>query len=111
RADAQLCVGTGRSDDGMDQAGSGVADECTCLSGTESSSMFRSSGVEETDGLSLVSMVVQAVYLADGVVFEELGAAIETIQKSLEQQLKSLCQWSSKPYTQLTELSLTELSF
>ncbi|GKG53215.1 hypothetical protein Tco_0552483, partial [Tanacetum coccineum] len=33
RADAQLYVGTGRSDDGMDQAGSGVASLSSSESG------------------------------------------------------------------------------
>ncbi|GKE13494.1 hypothetical protein Tco_1417045 [Tanacetum coccineum] len=76
RADAQLFTGTGRSDDGMDQACSGVADDCTCSSGVVSSSICSSLGIDETDGLSLVSVVVQAVYLAEAGVFEELGAAV-----------------------------------
>ncbi|GKE32358.1 hypothetical protein Tco_1451680, partial [Tanacetum coccineum] len=46
------------SDDGMDQAGSGVA------------------GIDKTDGLSLASVVVQAVYSAEAAVFEELRAAV-----------------------------------
>nr|GEY27940.1 reverse transcriptase domain-containing protein [Tanacetum cinerariifolium] len=54
RSDAQLFVRTGRSDDGIDQAGSGVADECTCSSGSVSSSICRSSGIDETNGMSLV---------------------------------------------------------
>ncbi|GJX18996.1 hypothetical protein Tco_0221673 [Tanacetum coccineum] len=58
RAEAQLFVGTVRSDDGIDQAGSGVA------------------GIGETDGLSLVSVFVQAVYSTKVAVFEELGAAV-----------------------------------
>ncbi|GJV99071.1 hypothetical protein Tco_1554323 [Tanacetum coccineum] len=76
RADAQLFIRTGRSDDGMDQAGSGVVDECTCSSGVESSFICRSSGINETDGLSLVSIVIQAVYSADAGVFEELRAVV-----------------------------------
>ncbi|GKE87920.1 hypothetical protein Tco_1565395, partial [Tanacetum coccineum] len=36
----------------------------------------RSSGIDETDGLNLVSIVVQAVYSADVAVFEELRAAV-----------------------------------
>ncbi|GKA05458.1 hypothetical protein Tco_0684578, partial [Tanacetum coccineum] len=58
-----------RSDDGMDQAGSGVA-------GAESSFIGRSSGIDETDSLNLVSIVVQAVYSADAAVFEELRATV-----------------------------------
>ncbi|GJT63393.1 hypothetical protein Tco_1006926 [Tanacetum coccineum] len=71
----QLFIGTGRSDDGIDQAGSGVADECTCSSGAKSASICRSSVIDKTDGLSLVSVVIQAVYSAKVAVFEELGAA------------------------------------
>nr|GEX77727.1 reverse transcriptase domain-containing protein [Tanacetum cinerariifolium] len=87
---------------GMDQAGSGVAgpsssksgfhqscikftlgiwsflmslssDECTCSSRAESSSICRSSRINETDGLNLMTEVVQAVYSADTTVFDELG--------------------------------------
>ncbi|GJY73493.1 hypothetical protein Tco_0477924 [Tanacetum coccineum] len=58
RADAQLFTGAGRSDDGMDQAGYGVV------------------GIDETDGLSLVSVVVQAVYSAEAAIFEELRAVV-----------------------------------
>ncbi|GKD26389.1 hypothetical protein Tco_1232603, partial [Tanacetum coccineum] len=35
-----------------------------------------SSGIDETDGLSLVSVVVQAVYSTEAAVFEELGAVV-----------------------------------
>ncbi|GJT13512.1 hypothetical protein Tco_0860554 [Tanacetum coccineum] len=66
----------GRSDDGIDQAGSGVADDCTCSSGVVSSSICSSSGIDETEGLSLVSVVIQAVYLAEAAVFEERRAAV-----------------------------------
>nr|GEY41807.1 putative zinc finger, CCHC-type [Tanacetum cinerariifolium] len=102
RVDAQSFFGTGTSYDGMDHAGSGVtglssssgfhqsyrkftlgiwaspmsssSDECTCASGAISSSICRSSGVEETDNLSLVSVIVQALYSTEADVFEELGA-------------------------------------
>ncbi|GKD18701.1 hypothetical protein Tco_1207859, partial [Tanacetum coccineum] len=67
---------TGRSDEGMDQAGSGVADDCTYSSRVVSSSICSSSGIDKTDGLSLVSVVVQAVYSAEAAVFEELGASV-----------------------------------
>nr|GFC79577.1 hypothetical protein [Tanacetum cinerariifolium] len=55
--------------------------ECACSSGTVSSSICRSLGIDETDGLSLVSVVVQAVYSIEAAsieaaVFEELGAAV-----------------------------------
>ncbi|GJU80949.1 hypothetical protein Tco_1283314 [Tanacetum coccineum] len=76
RADAQLFTGIGRSNDGMDQAGYGVADDYTCSSGFISSSICSSSGIDETDSLSLVLVVVQAVYSAEADVFEELGAAV-----------------------------------
>nr|GFB01537.1 hypothetical protein [Tanacetum cinerariifolium] len=68
------CHITSTSDDGIDQAGSGVADECACASGAISSFICRSSGVEETDNLSLVSVIVQALYSAKATVFEDLGA-------------------------------------
>ncbi|GKD10991.1 hypothetical protein Tco_1190676 [Tanacetum coccineum] len=76
RADAQLFTRTGRSDDRMVQAGSGVADDCTYSSRVVSSSICSSSGIDETDGLSLVSVVIQAIYSAETTVFEELGAAV-----------------------------------
>ncbi|GJW49716.1 hypothetical protein Tco_0091067 [Tanacetum coccineum] len=89
RADAQLFIGTGRSDDGMDQASSGVADECTCSSGAVSSSICRSLGIDKIDGLSRVSVVVQAVYSAKVVIFEELGAAVveEGVADEVETQV------------------------
>nr|GFC98340.1 hypothetical protein [Tanacetum cinerariifolium] len=49
-------------------------DECTCSSGAISSSIYRYSRIDETDGLSLVSVVVQDVYSAEAAVFKELGA-------------------------------------
>ncbi|GKG46157.1 hypothetical protein Tco_0498603, partial [Tanacetum coccineum] len=58
------------------QAGSGVADDCTYSSGVVSPSICSSSGIDETDDLSLVSVVVQAIYSAKIAVFEELGAAV-----------------------------------
>ncbi|GKG54243.1 hypothetical protein Tco_0557766, partial [Tanacetum coccineum] len=33
-------------------------------------------GIDETDGLNLMSVVVQAIYSADATDFEELGAAM-----------------------------------
>ncbi|GKD17062.1 hypothetical protein Tco_1206220, partial [Tanacetum coccineum] len=71
---AQLFTGTGRSDDRMDQAGSGVAG----LSSVTGFYQFflSSSGIDKTDGLSLVSVVVQAVYSVKAAVFEELGASV-----------------------------------
>nr|GFB11602.1 hypothetical protein [Tanacetum cinerariifolium] len=85
RADAQLFFRTSTSDEGIDQVGSGVAgrssssgfhyscrkftlrilafpvssslDDCACASGAISSSICRSSGVEEIDSMSLVSVV------------------------------------------------------
>ncbi|GKA64811.1 hypothetical protein Tco_0764518 [Tanacetum coccineum] len=65
-----------RSDDGIDQAGSGVADDCTYSLGVISSYICSSSRIDETDSLSLVSVVAQAVYLAKTAVFEELRAAV-----------------------------------
>ncbi|GKG56692.1 hypothetical protein Tco_0580016, partial [Tanacetum coccineum] len=50
--------------------------ECTCSSRAESASICRSSGIDETDNLSLVLVVVQAVYSTEVAVFEELGAAV-----------------------------------
>ncbi|GJY97522.1 hypothetical protein Tco_0514432, partial [Tanacetum coccineum] len=64
RVEAQLFVGTVRSDDGMDQASSGVAGRSSVR------------GIGETDGLILVSVVVQAVYSAEVAVFEELRVAV-----------------------------------
>nr|GEW10565.1 hypothetical protein [Tanacetum cinerariifolium] len=49
-------------------------DECACVSGAISSSICSSSGVEETDSLSLVSVVVQALYSTKAAALEELGA-------------------------------------
>ncbi|GJW89925.1 hypothetical protein Tco_0167478 [Tanacetum coccineum] len=62
------------SDDRMDQAGSGVA-------GLSSVSGFyqlylSSSRIDQTDGLSLVSVVIQAVYSAKAAIFEELGTSV-----------------------------------
>ncbi|GKF15011.1 hypothetical protein Tco_0056473 [Tanacetum coccineum] len=54
-------------------------DDCTYSLGVVSSSICRSSGMNKTDSLSLVSVVVQAVYSAATIVEEE--EAIETIQK------------------------------
>ncbi|GKG39652.1 hypothetical protein Tco_0463797, partial [Tanacetum coccineum] len=54
---------------------SSSSDECTCSSGAVSSSICRYSGIDETDGLSLVPVVVQAVYSAEAAVFEELGGS------------------------------------
>nr|GEW55786.1 hypothetical protein [Tanacetum cinerariifolium] len=87
RADAQLFVGTGTSDDGINQTGSGVAghsssrgfhqsclkftlgiwallmslssNDCAYSLGSISSSICRFAGVNEIDGLSLMSVVVQ----------------------------------------------------
>nr|GEV41098.1 zinc finger BED domain-containing protein RICESLEEPER 2-like [Tanacetum cinerariifolium] len=84
RADAQLFVGTGTSDDGIDHAGSGVAglsssrgfhqscrkftlgiwaflmssssDDCACALGAISSSICRSARVNEINGLSLIAL-------------------------------------------------------
>ncbi|GKA21843.1 hypothetical protein Tco_0707805 [Tanacetum coccineum] len=60
----------------IDEVGSGVADECTYLPGVVSSSICSSSRIDETNGLSLISVVVQAVYSAEAAVLEELGAAV-----------------------------------
>ncbi|GKD28686.1 hypothetical protein Tco_1239464, partial [Tanacetum coccineum] len=65
------------SDDGMDQAGSGVADECTCSSGAELASIFRSLGIDESDGLSLVSVVEE----------EEVVEMIQKRQRILKFQI------------------------
>nr|GEW03720.1 hypothetical protein [Tanacetum cinerariifolium] len=88
RADAQLFIGMGTSDNGIDQVASVVAgrsssrgfhqschkftlgiwalpmsssfDDCAYSSRAISSSICRSAGVNEIDGLSLMSVVVQA---------------------------------------------------
>nr|GEZ68062.1 hypothetical protein [Tanacetum cinerariifolium] len=88
RVDAQLFVRTGTSDDRIEQVGSGVAgrssskgfhqsclmftlgiwalpmssssNDYACSSGPISSSISRSTGVNEIDGLSLMSVIVQA---------------------------------------------------
>nr|GFA79298.1 hypothetical protein [Tanacetum cinerariifolium] len=44
---------------------SSSSDECTCATRAISSSIWRSSGVEERNGMSLVSVVVQALYSAE----------------------------------------------
>ncbi|GKG52371.1 hypothetical protein Tco_0547246, partial [Tanacetum coccineum] len=62
RAEAQLFIGTVRSDDGIDQAGSGVAG--------------RSSVIGLNELCLQVSVIIQVVYSADAAVFEELGAAV-----------------------------------
>nr|GFC69577.1 hypothetical protein [Tanacetum cinerariifolium] len=41
-----------------------------------SSSICRSSGIDEIDNMSLVSVVIQAVYSAEALVFKELRAAV-----------------------------------
>ncbi|GKG27767.1 hypothetical protein Tco_0406094, partial [Tanacetum coccineum] len=64
KADAQLLLGTGRLDEGMDQAGSGVAG----LSSSER-------GTDEAASLSLDVVVVQAVYSVEAVVLDEPVAA------------------------------------
>ncbi|GKC94237.1 hypothetical protein Tco_1159679, partial [Tanacetum coccineum] len=51
-------------------------DDCTYSSGVISSSICSSSRIDETDGLSLVSIVVKAVYSTEATIFEELGAAV-----------------------------------
>nr|GEX24345.1 hypothetical protein [Tanacetum cinerariifolium]GEZ44993.1 hypothetical protein [Tanacetum cinerariifolium] len=50
-------------------------DNYACSSGPISSSISRSTGVDDIDGLSLMSVVVQAWYSAEAVDFEGLGAA------------------------------------
>ncbi|GJT92135.1 hypothetical protein Tco_1080980 [Tanacetum coccineum] len=73
RAEAQLFVGIVRSDDGIVQAGSGVA-------GLSSVRGFHQLCLKLTEfivwGLIRVSVVVQAEYSAEATVFEELEAAM-----------------------------------
>nr|GEY35405.1 hypothetical protein [Tanacetum cinerariifolium] len=75
---AKHSVSKRRSDDGMDHAGSGVADKCTCSSGAISSSICSYSGIDKTDGMSLMSVVIQAVYSAEAAVFEELREILKS---------------------------------
>ncbi|GJR94534.1 hypothetical protein Tco_0266708 [Tanacetum coccineum] len=51
-------------------------DEYTCSSAIVSSSIWSSSGMDETKGLILVSVVIQALYSTEAAVFEELRAAV-----------------------------------
>nr|GFD08904.1 hypothetical protein [Tanacetum cinerariifolium] len=73
------------------------SDECAYASGARLSSICRSSGIDKTNGLSLVSVVFQAVYSTEAVVFEELGAvdpftdAVDwAIQAPLQNRFKDL---------------------
>ncbi|GKF79839.1 hypothetical protein Tco_0235407 [Tanacetum coccineum] len=76
---------------------SSSSDECTCSSGAESASICRSSGIDETNGLSLMSVVVQAIYSAEVDVFEELGAAVveEGVADEVETQVVFLVKHAS----------------
>ncbi|GKD36480.1 hypothetical protein Tco_1251989, partial [Tanacetum coccineum] len=51
-------------------------DEYACSSAIVSSSIWSSSRMDETKGLILMSVVVQALYSTEATVFEELGAAV-----------------------------------
>ncbi|GKC28531.1 hypothetical protein Tco_1035825, partial [Tanacetum coccineum] len=76
-ADAQLLLGTGRLDEGMDHAGLGVAGLSSLerASKSDSSCISTSSATNEAAGLSLDVVVVHVVYSVEGVILDEPGAA------------------------------------
>ncbi|GJZ13838.1 reverse transcriptase domain-containing protein [Tanacetum coccineum] len=73
-AEAQLFVGIDKPDDGIVQAGSGVAG-LSSVRGFHQLCL-RSSGIVVLEGLTRASVVVQAEYSAEAAVFDELGAAV-----------------------------------